>query len=480
MLDRNDRSRVWWLGLALLFGGVLAFVLYAFVGTFVLGLFLYYAARPVYERLRHRMHSPSLTAGVALVVLALPALLLFAYTLALAIGELQSFVNGDIPFYEELLVPYLEAAGTPRDIRTVVETILADPGQLLRESSIRDLATGVATSVTAYLGIALTGVLHLFVALALAFYLLRDGERLVAWVTTQLPDETLVAYGRAVDADLQTIFFGNILNALLTGTIGAIVFSVLAAVAPPEVPVPVPVLLGLLAGAGSLVPVVGMKIVYVPVALLLTVRSVLADPATLWFPVVFVVVTVVVVDTIPDLVLRPYVSGRNLHVGSVMFAYIFGPLLFGWYGLFLGPLLLVVVADFARVVVPELFGTGREPESVSLTGEPIDGTPFAPDGSPQGVVDGDGETAETGGGRTDDGQVPTGGADESEAETVASEDGAVESEAEEGRAAGDGSEASGSGRSRDGTSESGSPPGDDSRGDPADGADDRGPDGSPE
>ena len=36
-----------------------------------------------------------------------------------------------------------------------------------------------------------------------------------------------------------------------------------------------------------------------------------------------------------------------------MLAYIPGPLLFGWYGLFLGPLLVVLITDFVGVVVPD-------------------------------------------------------------------------------------------------------------------------------
>jgi hypothetical protein len=67
-------------------------------------------------------------------------------------------------------------------------------------------------------------------------------------------------------------------------------------------------------------------------------------------------VALVVVDTIPDLIIRPYVSGRSLHVGMVMLAYVLGPLFFGGYGLFLGPPLLVLVFHFFRTVLPELIG----------------------------------------------------------------------------------------------------------------------------
>jgi hypothetical protein len=50
-----------------------------------------------------------------------------------------------------------------------------------------------------------------------------------------------------------------------------------------------------------------------------------------------------------------------------MFAYILGPVLFGWYGLFLGPLLLVLVVHFVRLVLPEL-----------VDGEPIEPTAVDP------------------------------------------------------------------------------------------------------
>ena len=48
-----------------------------------------------------------------------------------------------------------------------------------------------------------------------------------------------------------------------------------------------------------------------------------------------------------------------------MIAYTFGPLLFGWYGIFLAPMLLVLVVHFARIVLPELVaGTPIQPYAV--------------------------------------------------------------------------------------------------------------------
>ena len=55
-----------------------------------------------------------------------------------------------------------------------------------------------------------------------------------------------------------------------------------------------------------------------------------------------------------------------------MFAFILGPALFGWYGLFLGPLLLVLIAHFVRLVLPELLA-GDRPESDRVEPEPTAG-----------------------------------------------------------------------------------------------------------
>ena len=342
----EDRSRLaWWVAGAMLVG-VLAYVVHAYVGTFVFGVFLYYATRPVYRRLKRRIRPPSLAAAVSLLVLALPAILLMAYTIAIAIQEFNRLPS-DYQFstIEAYVQPYVNLSGVPRT-----------PEELLAGDGI-GVVTDLFNAASGYLGIIATALLHLFVVVVIAFYLLRDGHRLSRWVRHRFSDDAGVfeVYAAAVDRSFHQVFFGNILNAVITAVIGAIAYNLLNAFAPAGASIPYPTLLGLLAGVGSLVPVVGMKLVYFPAAAYLgAVGFLQGQPGMLWLAAVFVVVSFVVVDTIPDLVLRPYVSGRNLHVGMVMLAYIFGPLLFGWYGFLLGPMLLVLIVHFARLVLPEL------------------------------------------------------------------------------------------------------------------------------
>jgi predicted PurR-regulated permease PerM len=351
-----------WIGLAAVGASILGYVVYSFVGTFVFGLFLYYATRPVYRRVASRIRQPSLAAGVSLFLLVLPVLLLLGFIVLLGIEEaLRTIRRNQFQFLTvetQLYIyaqPYLELIRSPAEVLTSPD--------LLR--TIQDLVERLRP----YLAPILNALVHLFIVVAIAFYLLRDGGRLAAWARTRFADDGGVfeAFSTTVDRDLEQIFFGNVVNAVLTGLIGAAAYSALDAVAPAAVSVPVPILLGLLSGAASLVPLVGMKLVYVPATVYLLGRAVSADASgVLWFPLVFAAVAFVIVDVIPDIVLRPYVSGRNLHMGMVMFAYIFGPLLFGWYGLFLGPLLLVLVAAVSQELLPAIADRSRSGPGTTL------------------------------------------------------------------------------------------------------------------
>ena len=353
MFDDLGRGRTAWTAVGGLLALAVVFVLYSFVGTFVFAVFIYYATRPIYRRLRRRVRPASLAALLSLVLLVLPALALVSYAGLVATAQLDRLVGADA---RANLAAALDLdLGVVPDVRSPDALLSIDPRRYLSPEQALGLVgrVGGAVDVVAEVGIFLV---HAFVMVAVAFYLLRDDTRIARWVTSRFGDDhgLLRAYLTAVDRDLSSIFFGNILNAVLTGTIGVIVYSTLDAVAPAGLGVPAPALVGALAGVASLIPIVGMKLVYVPVALYLAGLSAVDGFAGVWFVALFAGVSLVVVDTIPDLVLRPYVSGRNLHVGTVMIAYTLGPLLFGWYGLFLLPMVLVFVVHFARVVLPEL------------------------------------------------------------------------------------------------------------------------------
>ena len=368
-----DRYRTGlWLVTAGLFAGVV-YVGWRYVGTVVLVVFVYYVTRPVFGRIHRHVPSRTVAVAVSLVTVALPVLLLVGWTLVVVALSLAGVLA---PAADARLVALVDSSVDVSAVVTrlhgFVRSVLARPARL-RVLDVGPAFAGaadvVASSVRALFNVALHG----FAVLLVVFYLLRDGGRLAGAVRVTVPgDGDLVEpYVVAVDRDLEGVYFGTTLRALVTGVVAAAAFLLLDAVAPAAVRIPQPLFVGVAAGVASLVPVVGSKLVTVPVTLLLVVRGVQDAPETLWFPVLFVVVSVAIVDAVPDRLLRPYVVERTLHVVAVMLSYVLGLLLFGWYGVFLGPLIPALTVEFGRLVAPALVGS-PVPTSISSSADSDD------------------------------------------------------------------------------------------------------------
>jgi len=375
-------------------GAVLAVTLVvtftAFTGTILFGLFIYYATRPVYDRLWQYVDSRALAAAGSLLALAVPIFLLLSYTLLLGVREFNRFTTeNDYSQFQKRLEALLGV--DPTEVNSLLEdpgVLLSNPGSVLSDPDVQGLAQEAVDQllvVASFLG---TASLHLFLMIVIAYYLLKDGRRLSRWTREQFDDDrgVMSEFVRAVDQDFQNVFFGNLLNSFLTAILAAVVYSALDTfVAPAGLEMNYPVLIGLLMAVGSLVPVVGILVVYVPVGLYLTAVAATMGTEFLWYPLVFFAVSFVVIGALPDFVLRPYVAAGSLHVGAVMLAYTFGPLLFGWYGIFLGPVLLVLITHFGRIVLPELLDERRlAPYSIDPTHmdppDPSSGQSVAVDG----------------------------------------------------------------------------------------------------
>jgi len=370
-------------GVALLL--VVGLVLSQFLPTLVFTVFLYYASRPIYRRLG-RLPLPELFleqavpyqkqahAAATIFFFLLPFVILVGYTLVLIIPELQAFFGEGglgaayLSRFQELQGGSLPEPLAGLGLNEVLAMGPAEVFDLLRNATVQSWLGRVSDTLIGSVSLLTSLLLRVFIMFAGTYYLLTDGPRLVGWFLDTFDGSGVLSkYAAAVDDELSSILFGNILNALVTGVIGIFVFSLYNLVAPGSVQIPFAPLVGALTGIGSLIPVVGMKIVYLPVAGLLAVSAVVTgQTAALAWVALFLVVTLVVVDTIPDFLIRPYVSGDLTHVGLLMFAYILGPIAFGFYGIFLGPILLVLVAQFFRIIVPYVITGSVETTQTSL------------------------------------------------------------------------------------------------------------------
>ena len=355
VFDGWDGKRLLWVGVGLAIAALIGIALFRYVGTLLFAIFVYYATRPLYRHLDRVIDHPNVTATVTILFVVIPMAAVVAYAGVVALRELDQFLaSSDLEAYRSLLQPYLRLAreGNVDRLRDALTTGTGGSiGGIVRQG-----VPGTLGRLRSIAGFVFSVLARFFLMLTLLFYLLRDDQKLRRWFYESIDhDDDLVSYIESVDDDLETIFLSNLAVVAVAAVTAAATYTGLNYLASGGAVVVTPVLLSLLIGIGTLIPAVGMKIVYVPYGLGLVGLAV-TTPTPLWHPIAFFVLTFVVVDTIPDFFARSYLSARSgVHMGLVLLGYFLGTLAFGWYGLFLGPIVVVLAVHFAHTIFPTLW-----------------------------------------------------------------------------------------------------------------------------
>ncbi|MCQ3830012.1 AI-2E family transporter [Microbulbifer elongatus] len=188
--------------------------------------------------------------------------------------------------------------------------------------------------------------LNFFVSLGLmlylTFFLIRDGNALVALLIRALPlgDERekllLAKFAEVTRATIK----GNLVVAVTQGTLGGIIFWVLG--------LPAPLLWGVVMTVLSLLPAVGAAIIWFPAALYLYATG---DTVKATVLMLYGVMVISLVDNI----LRPILVGRDTKLPDyiVLFSTVGGLLMFGISGFAIGPLLAALFMAFWEIFMRE-------------------------------------------------------------------------------------------------------------------------------
>lgn len=366
---------------------VVGYVVLSFVASIVFAVFLYYAVRPIFRSLARFGLGRRVRAGLSLVLFGIPFLVLIAYTVAIIALEIRDFLES-----QGLLGSAVDRVTAELNIAQLdleeLETLVSDT------ESVPDADVVLETLLNASSAVG-SALLQTFIILGVVYYLLVDGGKLVGWFLDAFDDaEVFRTYFGVVDSELSQTLFGNILNIFVTGIIAVLTFIAYNLLVAPVIEVPYPALAGALVGVGTLIPVVGIKLVYVPIILGIATRAVIDGEPGLLLPVAALfVVSAVVLDFIPDIFARARFSGDRTHNGLLMLAYIMGPALFGFYGLFLAPILLIATVEAIRILLPYVLSGDTSAPAQSRLSEYRDSAKTRSrdtDRSPPGSDDSDG------------------------------------------------------------------------------------------
>ncbi len=329
--------------MGLLLGGIAVgcvLVLYPFLSAILWAAILTYTTWPIFQWLQLRMRlRPGIAAGLMVTVTAVVIVLPLALSVPSGADDaerlrraLQGAVQAGLP----------GAPGWVYEVPGLGSTIAA-----LWNSWAADLTAAVAffkpwfgilveSGLSLLLGLA-NGVLLFGLALVVAFFFYASGERLAG---------VLVALLRRIageQADRLIVVTGATVRGVVYGILGtAIVQGILTGFGLWVSGVPRPLLLGVIAGGLSVLPI-GAPVVWVPAALWLMTTG-----HTAWGIVLFVYGIIAVSGA--DSLIRPFfiARGAKLPFLLTMLGVLGGALAFGLLGIFVGPVLLGVGFTLVR------------------------------------------------------------------------------------------------------------------------------------
>jgi len=323
--------------MGLLLGGVALgcfAVLAPFLSAILWASILTFTTWPIYEGLRDRLRLGPAGAAAAMVTVTAVVVVL---PLALAApGGASDMASIERALTEALGGGLPTAPDWVADIPMVGHTV-----NNLWTRWAQDLATmvtffqpyfgiGVQFGLRLLLGVA-NGVMEFLLALFIAFFLFLSGDVLAVRLTVVMrriageqADRLITVTGATVRGVVYGILGTAVVQGLLT-TFGLWLAGV-----------PRPVLLGVVAGALSVLPI-GAPVVWLPAGLWL-----LASGETGWG--IFMLLWGVGVISTSDNFIRPYFIARGAHLPFLvtMLGVLGGALAFGLLGVFVGPVLLAV------------------------------------------------------------------------------------------------------------------------------------------
>lgn len=290
-----------------------------------------------------------ITLAICMTIVVIPVLLLAASLVAEGLGLYQKIQSGEIqpgayidrvaesfPAIEAFLGQFNLDFNELRD--RVVSAFMGGSQFLAKQA----LGFGQNT-FQFFLGLALM--------VYLAFFLLRDGDRLVALLIRAIPlgdERERLLFDKFAEVTRATVK-GNLLIAIIQGALGGFIFWILD--------IHAALLWGVVMAIVSLLPAVGAALVWVPVAIYLAAVGDLV-------PAIVLTAFGVVVIGLADNLLRPVFVGRDTKLPDyiVLLSTLGGIVMFGVNGFVMGPLVAALFMAFWGIFIRE-FGEPVPAES---------------------------------------------------------------------------------------------------------------------
>lgn len=341
-----------------------AAILWPFIGAVFWAIVLAILFHPLNRRLRQRMpdrpnQATFLTLLLCLLIVILPL-----------IGIGLSLVKETTSIYTRISSGQLDFGGYFQQIIAALPNWMLDLLNRMHLASVDEiqqkLSTVAAEAAKVVAGKAvdlgqntLGFVVSFCIMLYLLYFLLRDGNQLIARIRQALPLETghKRALAQKFTAVIRATVKGNLVVAAAQGMLGGLIFWLMG--------IQGPVLWGVLMAFLSLLPAVGASLIWGPVSIYFLATGEVTKG------VVLAAYGVLVIGLV-DNVLRPVLVGKDTKLPDyiVLISTLGGMSLFGLTGFVIGPAIAALFIAVWDIYTPTLMTAAQPPEAALEAVEP--------------------------------------------------------------------------------------------------------------
>lgn len=324
---------------AIIIVGLLVWQLGPILTPFVIGAALAYLCDPLVDRLERWGVKRTIGVSIVFLVVAVVLVVLVVVLAPILHQQIIDFIH-NIPSY----INWVRKNVAPMIGSIAGDQKLFDPASLKsfiksNWSSYSDVIAATLKQVFSSGSALLQLVLNLLLVPVILFYLLRDWDRMVAWISDQLPRRHVGRIGnlaRETDRVLGQFLRGQLSVMAVLGAIYVVGLWLAG--------VHLALVIGIIAGLVSFVPYLG-----VIVGLLLSSIAVLVQTGEL-FPLIWVGIIFAFGQMMEQMVLQPLLVGDaiGLHPVWVIFAVLAGGQLFGFIGVLLALPVSAAISVFVR------------------------------------------------------------------------------------------------------------------------------------
>lgn len=316
--------------------------------TSIIGAYIFY---PVYKFLYKKTKKKTLSSLiVTILIILIITIPLFFFLNAIAKEAYASYTTITQTLEKGSILEVECEKGTTCTLLKNIKELTTNPKlQSYIEDTTKSITNFISKSVSHFIVSTPRRILDIFVMFFLIFYLFKDGEKIVNKIKHLLPLKS--AHRKKIfnqfNNIIYAVIFGYIVIAILQGLIAMLGFFILK--------VPSPILWGLATMIAALLPFIGTTLVWLPIGLYLILSGYLQGVGGLiWRGVLVILYGFFIISSVDNIIRPKFISvTAKIHPIISLVGVLGGLFLFGFVGIFIGPLILALLMTFIDIYIKE-------------------------------------------------------------------------------------------------------------------------------